>query len=91
MEQRISDMRCKEVISITDGKRLGYVFDVLFSVENGRMTSVILPGKSKLFGLLGREDDYRIPWECIRHISEDIVLVEVKQYIREKRKSRFWI
>lgn len=91
MEYRITDMRCKEVINISDGQRLGYIYDVLFSTDTGKITAVILPGQSRMLGLLGREEDYMIPWESIKRISQDVVLVDVKQYVREKRKKSGWL
>ena len=88
MDYRISDMRSKEVINITDGERLGFIYDVLFSAETGRITAVILPGESKLFGFFGRDEDMIIPWDSIRKVSNDIVLVEVetKKYLKNNLK-----
>ena len=76
MDFRITDMRSKEVINITNGERMGYIYDVMFSVETGRITAVILPGESRMFGLLGHSDDVIIPWDKIRKVSDDMVLVE---------------
>ena len=72
-----SDLRYKEVIDIHSGYRLGYVFDAEFDHAEGRLLSLITPGRTKLFGLLGRECDYLIPWGCIRRIGDDIILVDV--------------
>ncbi|MBO6040075.1 MAG: PRC-barrel domain-containing protein, partial [Oscillospiraceae bacterium] len=49
-----SDLRYKEVIDIHSGYRLGYVFDAEFDQAEGRLLSLITPGRAKLFGLLGR-------------------------------------
>lgn len=86
MNYRIADMRCKEVINISDGERMGYIYDLMFSAETGRITAVILPGKSKLLGILGREEDVVIPWDCIKRVSRDIVLVDVKNNLNIMQK-----
>lgn len=86
MNYRITDMRCKEVINISDGERMGYIYDVMFSAETGRITAVILPGRSRLMGLMGREEDTVIPWECIKRVSSDIVLVDVKDNLNKIQK-----
>ena len=56
-----SELRYKEVIDIHTGRRLGYVCDAEFDEKEGRIISLITPGRAKLFGLLGREDDYIVP------------------------------
>ena len=72
---RITDMRCKEVINICDGARLGFVCDVEFDICTGHITAIIVPGPCKYFGLFGRMDDFVIRWCDIDKIGEDIILV----------------
>ncbi|MDR2530087.1 MAG: YlmC/YmxH family sporulation protein [Oscillospiraceae bacterium] len=88
METRIADLRCKEVINICDGQRLGYVEDVLFGIPDGRVVALIVPGPARFFGLFGREDDYMIPWDRIMRIGEDIIIVEISEQNRRKRERR---
>ena len=74
---RLAQLRYKEVININDGTRLGYVGDVELLPEEGRATALIVPGPPRFFGLFGRSEEYYIPWECIRRMGDDIILVEV--------------
>ena len=84
-----SDLRYKEVIDVHSGFRLGYVCDAEFDDNEGRLISLITPGKAKLSGLLGREDDYVLPWTCIARIGSDIILVDSKEeFHRRKRRRR---
>ena len=84
-----SELRYKEVIEIHSGRRLGYVCDAEFDDAEGRIISLITPGKAKLFGLLGREDDYVLPWKCIARLGSDIILVEADaESPRRKREKR---
>ena len=39
------DFKSKEVINITDGKRLGKIQDVTADLESGVITSIIVPRK----------------------------------------------
>ena len=71
------DFKHKEVVNIKDGKRLGYVQDVCADLESGRITSIIVPGNNKLFKFFSGSDDVVIPWENIKCIGEDIILVEL--------------
>ena len=77
MMLRMSELRCREVINIRDGCRVGYVADLELDTTGGNVTALIVPGKLRFFGFLGREDDYVIPWACIRRVGEDTILVEL--------------
>jgi len=72
------DFRHKEVINIKDGKRLGYVQDVCADLESGIITSIIVPGgNNKLLNIFNSSNDIVIPWQNIKCIGEDLILVEI--------------
>ena len=75
---KATDFRQKEVINIATGERIGYICDVDIDMEQGRLNSVIIPGNGKFFGLFGSEKDIVIPWDAIRTIGDDIILVDYK-------------
>lgn len=75
MDTRIADLRYKEVISVEDGTRYGYAGDMEIDLETGRVKALIVPGRRRFFGLLGREEDKYIPWDTISRFGEDIILV----------------
>ena len=77
MKQKGLDFKHKEVINITDGKRLGYVQDVTANLETGTITSIIVPGNNKLFNLISSGSEVVIPWENVKCIGEDLILVEI--------------
>jgi len=92
MESRVTDLRDKEIISVSDGCRFGYVGDVQVDLETGRVSALIVPGRLRLFGLLGREEDWIFPWDSIRRFGEDIILVEGEsQNPRLTREKRKWV
>ncbi len=91
MECRVEDFRYKELVNVSTGQRLGYVNDVLIDVATGRVMALIVPGRCKFLGLFWREEDYILPWECIKRIGADIILVEVPgEYRRGKREKHTW-
>ena len=63
---------------MADGRRLGYICDVLVEIPEGRIQAIMVPGPCRFFGLFGRRDDYVIPWNRICRIGPDIILVEIK-------------
>ena len=76
MQCRMVELRYKEVINICDGCRLGFVGDVEVLLPEGRVTALIVPGPCRFFGLFGRGEEYYVPWDCIKQIGDDIILVE---------------
>ena len=57
---RSSDFRQKEVINVSDGRRLGFVSDVEIDLEQGRVEAIILPGVGKLLGIFGKDNEFVI-------------------------------
>ena len=78
MSMKFTQLQCKEVICVKDGRRLGYVEDVMVVVPNGIVCAFVVPGPCRFFGVFGRSDDFVIPWNCICRIGPDTVLVDVK-------------
>ena len=76
MDQRFTELRCREVINICDGCRLGYVGDLELHIPEGEVAAIIVPGPPKFFGLFGRGEEYYIPWRCIKRIGDDVILIE---------------
>ena len=72
---RMGSLRDKEVINVRDGGRIGFVSDVELDTQEARLTAVVVYGRLRLFGLLGREADFVVPWADIVLIGEDTVLV----------------
>lgn len=86
MECTLKDLRYKEVISVSDGTRFGYVGDLEVDVDSGQIRALVIPGPARFFGLFGHEEDTVIPWEDVRRFGQDIILVEKTG--RETRSSR---
>lgn len=87
MESRIAELRYKEIINVSDGSRFGYVGDVEVDLESGKVQALVVPGRLRLFGLLGREEDYIFPWASVRRFGEDIILVEASE-VSQRRGRR---
>ena len=56
--------------------RFGYVGDMEVDLETGQVRALVVPGRRRFFGLLGREEDKVIPWGAVKRFGEDIILVE---------------
>ena len=76
MECRVSELRYKEIINVSDGSRYGWVGDVEVDLVSGQVRALVVPARLRLFGLLGREEDRVFPWEAVRRFGADTILVE---------------
>ncbi|HON43486.1 MAG TPA: YlmC/YmxH family sporulation protein [Bacillota bacterium] len=73
---RASELRVKEVVSVNDGKRLGYIFDLEIDMDTGKILSFVIPGGGRILGFLGRGGELVLDWENIRKVGRDVVLVD---------------
>lgn len=72
-----TNIKDREVINIKDGSKLGVVSDVEIDFEEGKITSIIIPGPGKLISFFGKASDIVIPWSCIKKIGTDVILVDM--------------
>ncbi len=91
MKCSLEDLKYKEVIDIENGEKLGFIDDVELNTDTFEIQYLIIYGKDRLFGLLGRENDLMIPCSNIKIIGKDVVLVmresTSSSYTTKPRKS----
>ncbi len=73
---RLCELKQKEVINIGTCKSLGYPIDVEMDVCKGTLTALIVPGPGKMCSFFC-DKEYCIPWNAIKQIGDDIILVEI--------------
>ena len=81
---RIVDLRHKEVINSSTGCRIGFVDDVEVDTVTSQVTSIIVYGRPRCMGLLGRTEDFIVPWSDIVLIGEDTILVSSNVKYKQK-------
>ena len=67
----------KDVIRAKTGENLGRADDISFDAKTAQIQSIILRGRCRLFGLLGRDEDLEIPWQSILSVGADVIMVEL--------------
>ncbi len=89
---RIDEMKNKQVVCVKDGCVLGYISDIELDTEKGTLTSIVIYGRLRFFGLFGREEDIVIPYEDIKVIGAETVLVSTTVNLKlndSRGKKRF--
>jgi YlmC/YmxH family sporulation protein len=84
---RSSELRSREVVNISDGRRLGLINDFEIDMSTGQIMAVVVPGPSKLIRIFTRSEDMVIPWERIIKIGIDVILVEALNGNLEQHKG----
>lgn len=77
MQITFSELRYKEVINVKTGHRLGYVGDLQLDPDSGNIQALIVPEQARLGGVFGKAEDYIVPWDSIRRIGDDIIIIEL--------------
>lgn len=49
---RISELQMKDVINISDGKRIGNIGDIEIDMNTGKICSVIISKQTRMLGIL---------------------------------------
>jgi sporulation protein YlmC with PRC-barrel domain len=82
---RLSDLRDKAVRTL-DGEKLGRVHDV--HAEKGKVTALMVGPGSFIESLTGKKKGRRIPWEFVRRIDANQVVVTPDPPQRKTTASR---
>ena len=77
METTFLELRCKEVVNVIDGRRLGHVTDVVFSLSTFCVQGIVVPGEKNGWNIFKKGSELFIPFKQVIKIGEDMILVEV--------------
>ena len=71
---RLSELQLKEIINISNGKRIGIIVDVIVST-NGQIETLVLEEKR---GRKFSKEEYEISWNQIVKVGDDIILIDTR-------------
>lgn len=72
-----SELKQKDVINVSDGKRLGKPVDVAFT-EGACIDAIIVPDAFNFLTCLSKnKTGIEIPWDRVRRIGDDVILVDI--------------
>lgn len=85
---KLSDLIGKEIINIYDGARLGTVgdSDLLIDGDSGFVESILLPNPNGLLRIFGDRSTLNIPWEAVRKIGDQVIIVELDNTYNKTKK-----
>lgn len=71
------ELRCKEVINVVDGRRLGHIIDIVIELNSGRVQGFIVPGDKSFWNVFKSGNEMFVPFSQVCKIGEDSILVEI--------------
>lgn len=71
---RLSDLQDKDIVNISDGKKIGSIIDVNID-EKGIMKSLIV--EESKFKLFNSKSETEVSWRQIEKIGEDVILIKI--------------
>lgn len=84
------ELCAKEVVQLSNGACLGKADDLELDPQTAQVQSLLLLGRPRLFGLLGRDETLTIPWAEIEKIGVDAILVRTELGQPEPKPTSFW-
>lgn len=82
---RFSELAMKEIISLTDGSRLGPLgdADLVFDEVSGRIEKILVPPKSRFQRALPPTE---VPWNAIRRVGPEVVIIDLADPHPDRRR-----
>ena len=77
MESSFLELRCKEVVNVVDGKRLGHIVDIVFDLASGQINGLVVPGDKNFWNVFKSGGEIFVPYHQICKIGDDTILVEL--------------
>lgn len=77
MESSFLELRCKEVVNVVDGKRLGHIVDIVFDLSTGLISGLVVPGDKNFWNVFKSGGEIFVPYSQICKIGDDTILVEL--------------
>lgn len=87
---KVTEFQVKDVVNVSDGKRLGSIEDFEINLNTGKIEAVVIGSSGKVLGFFGKEEEVVIPWRNILKIGEDVILVRYKdsgEYLQHQTDS----
>ncbi|MCD7732554.1 MAG: YlmC/YmxH family sporulation protein [Oscillospiraceae bacterium] len=79
MKCTLTELKHKEIIETKTGTMLGKISDIEINTDDASVVSVIVYGRPRFFGILGRDSDMIIRYSDIDLVGRDAVLISSEE------------
>lgn len=74
---KASELRQKEIINLSDGKRLGFASDIEINMETGYIEAIVVPAENRFISIFSKETETVLTWKNIKKIGIDVILIDI--------------
>lgn len=84
----LSKLGGKEIVNLNDGGRLGIIADsdLIIDGDTGKILALLVPDKRAQFRIFGDRSEIEVPWEAVRKIGNDMIIVELDEAQKSNKK-----
>ncbi len=88
---RFSKLGGKEIVNLNDGGRLGVIADsdLIIDEGSGKIMALLIPERKSQFKFFGDRYEIEIPWDAIRKIGNDMIIIELDENDKINKKYSF--
>ena len=75
----LTELGEKEIVNLSNGERLGILAnsDIMVDEKTGDILTLLVPEQKFQFRLFGENYHIEIPWESIKKIGNDMIIIEL--------------
>lgn len=75
----LTELGGKEIVNLNNGERLGIIADsdIVVDEKTGKILTLLIPERKFQFKIFTDNYHMEIPWESIRKIGNDMVIIEL--------------
>ncbi|NRD78889.1 YlmC/YmxH family sporulation protein [Bacillus sp. BRMEA1] len=83
---RLSELSGKEIVDVKKAERLGVLgqTDLEINETNGQIQALVIPSL-KWFGLRKQGQEIRVPWQHIKKIGSEMIIIDIMEEGEEER------
>lgn len=74
---KLSDLQRKDIVNLSDGKKIGRIIDVEINTLDGSLVNLIIEKNRYFRNLFSSESDVLVRFNQIKKMGEDVILIDL--------------
>lgn len=74
---KLSDLQRKDIVNLSDGKKIGRIIDVEINILDGSLVNLIIEKNKYFRNIFNSESDVLVRFNQIKKMGEDVILIDL--------------